>query len=326
MGKEAEIIVHPGTDHAFFNDDAARGPQRRGVGLALGLGPSPSSVATSPSGRPARAARAHGVRHLTGGRGFDGLCYDRGHVRTIPRPAPPFVHVDPRLEREVPGQGADGGGRHDLPRPRGLGGPAREGGGPGQGGRRHQEPGLGRPGAVRAGQRLGHRVDLRRRHRGGRATPGSASTRSCCPRSSRRPRSSPSTSCSPRWRRTRGLPSATSGSRPRSRRPGASSTSRRSAPPRPGSRPSSSVRPTSPPPWRCRCSPAGSPIPEYPGDHFNYVFSKILMAGRANGLQVIDGPFLKVRDLDAPARVLPAHPGARLRRQVGAHPRPGRRC
>ena len=43
----------------------------------------------------------------------------------------------------------------------------------------------------------------------------------------------------------------------------------------------------------------GVAIPEYPGDHFNYVFSKILMAGRANGLQVIDGPFLKVRDQDA---------------------------
>ena len=39
-------------------------------------------------------------------------------------------------------------------------------------------------------------------------------------------------------------------------------------------------------------------IPEYPGDHFHYVFSKILMAGRANGLQVIDGPFLKIRELD----------------------------
>jgi citrate lyase subunit beta/citryl-CoA lyase len=43
----------------------------------------------------------------------------------------------------------------------------------------------------------------------------------------------------------------------------------------------------------------GVQIPEYPGDHFHYVFSKILMAGRANGLQVIDGPFLKIRDLDA---------------------------
>src|ERR1700761_3421452 len=43
----------------------------------------------------------------------------------------------------------------------------------------------------------------------------------------------------------------------------------------------------------------GIEVPEYPGDHFHYVFSKILMAGRANGLQVIDGPFLKVRELDA---------------------------
>jgi citrate lyase subunit beta/citryl-CoA lyase len=36
-----------------------------------------------------------------------------------------------------------------------------------------------------------------------------------------------------------------------------------------------------------------------PSNPFSYVFAKILMAGRANGLQVIDGPFLKVRDLDA---------------------------
>jgi citrate lyase subunit beta / citryl-CoA lyase len=37
-------------------------------------------------------------------------------------------------------------------------------------------------------------------------------------------------------------------------------------------------------------------IPEYPGDYFHYVFMKILVAGRANGLQVIDGPYVKVRD------------------------------
>ena len=43
---------------------------------------------------------------------------------------------------------------------------------------------------------------------------------------------------------------------------------------------------------------AGIEIPEYPGDHFHYVFSKILMAGRANGLQVIDGPYLKVKDTE----------------------------
>jgi citrate lyase subunit beta/citryl-CoA lyase len=43
----------------------------------------------------------------------------------------------------------------------------------------------------------------------------------------------------------------------------------------------------------------GVQIPDYPGDHFHYVFAKILMAGRANGLQVIDGPYLKIRELDA---------------------------
>jgi citrate lyase subunit beta / citryl-CoA lyase len=43
----------------------------------------------------------------------------------------------------------------------------------------------------------------------------------------------------------------------------------------------------------------GVQVAEYPGDHFHYVFSKILMAGRANGLQVIDGPYLKIRELDA---------------------------
>jgi citrate lyase subunit beta / citryl-CoA lyase len=43
----------------------------------------------------------------------------------------------------------------------------------------------------------------------------------------------------------------------------------------------------------------GVQIDEYPGDHFHYVFAKILMAGRANGLQVIDGPYLKIRELDA---------------------------
>jgi citrate lyase subunit beta/citryl-CoA lyase len=43
----------------------------------------------------------------------------------------------------------------------------------------------------------------------------------------------------------------------------------------------------------------GIQIPDYPGDHFHYVFSKILMAGRANGLQVIDGPFLRVREPEA---------------------------
>ena len=42
----------------------------------------------------------------------------------------------------------------------------------------------------------------------------------------------------------------------------------------------------------------GLHIPGYPGDYFHYVFMKLLMAGRANGLQVIDGPYTKVRDAE----------------------------
>lgn len=42
----------------------------------------------------------------------------------------------------------------------------------------------------------------------------------------------------------------------------------------------------------------GMAIPDYPGDYFHYAFMKILMAGRANNLQVIDGPYAKVKDLD----------------------------
>jgi citrate lyase subunit beta/citryl-CoA lyase len=42
----------------------------------------------------------------------------------------------------------------------------------------------------------------------------------------------------------------------------------------------------------------GMDIPGYPGDYFHYVFVKILMAGRANDLQVIDGPYVKIKDTD----------------------------
>jgi citrate lyase subunit beta/citryl-CoA lyase len=40
----------------------------------------------------------------------------------------------------------------------------------------------------------------------------------------------------------------------------------------------------------------GVHVPGYPGDHFHYVFAKLLLAGRAAGVQVVDGPFLYVRD------------------------------
>jgi citrate lyase subunit beta/citryl-CoA lyase len=43
---------------------------------------------------------------------------------------------------------------------------------------------------------------------------------------------------------------------------------------------------------------AGLPMPGYPGDHWHYVLSRILVAGRAAGLQVIDGPYLVIKDLD----------------------------
>lgn len=42
----------------------------------------------------------------------------------------------------------------------------------------------------------------------------------------------------------------------------------------------------------------GTEMPGYPGDHFHYVLSKILMAGRAAGLSVIDGPYLRISDLE----------------------------
>ena len=67
----------------------------------------------------------------------------------------------------------------------------------------------------------------------------------------------------------------------------------------------------------------GLQIPEYPGDYFHYVFMKILMAGRANGLQVIDGPYVKVRDPEGFRDFCTRTQILGLRRQVGAAPRPG---
>ena len=43
---------------------------------------------------------------------------------------------------------------------------------------------------------------------------------------------------------------------------------------------------------------AGLPMPGYPGDHWHYVLERILIAARDNGLQVIDGPYLLIKDLD----------------------------
>ena len=43
---------------------------------------------------------------------------------------------------------------------------------------------------------------------------------------------------------------------------------------------------------------AGLPMPGYPGDHWHYVLSRILIAARDAGLQAIDGPYLVIKDLD----------------------------
>jgi citrate lyase subunit beta/citryl-CoA lyase len=43
---------------------------------------------------------------------------------------------------------------------------------------------------------------------------------------------------------------------------------------------------------------AGLPMPGYPGDHFHHALMRILVAARNAGLQAIDGPYLKIRDLD----------------------------
>ena len=43
---------------------------------------------------------------------------------------------------------------------------------------------------------------------------------------------------------------------------------------------------------------AGLPMPGYPGDHWHFVLSTILVAARDAGLQAIDGPYLLIKDLD----------------------------
>ncbi|HMC37007.1 MAG TPA: CoA ester lyase [Actinomycetota bacterium] len=43
---------------------------------------------------------------------------------------------------------------------------------------------------------------------------------------------------------------------------------------------------------------AGLPMPGYPGDHWHFILSRILVAARNAGLQAIDGPYLVIKDLD----------------------------
>jgi len=43
---------------------------------------------------------------------------------------------------------------------------------------------------------------------------------------------------------------------------------------------------------------AGLPMPGYPGDHWHWVLETILVAARDADLQVIDGPYLLIKDID----------------------------
>jgi citrate lyase subunit beta/citryl-CoA lyase len=43
---------------------------------------------------------------------------------------------------------------------------------------------------------------------------------------------------------------------------------------------------------------AGLPVPGYPGDHWHFILSRILVAARHAGLQAIDGPYLVIKDLE----------------------------
>ncbi|MDP9405147.1 MAG: CoA ester lyase [Actinomycetota bacterium] len=42
----------------------------------------------------------------------------------------------------------------------------------------------------------------------------------------------------------------------------------------------------------------GEMIPEYPGDYWHWIHMRILVAARTAGLQAIDGPYARIRDLD----------------------------
>ena len=190
--------------------------------------------------------------------------------------------------------------RHGVPRPRGLRRAAGEGGGARQGRQRDQRARTGATPSCACASTRGTRsgpyrdvIDGRRERR--RAPRRDHAARRCSTAAEVQALDLLLTQIE----ETTGRASRTSASRRRSRPRGASSTSRRSARRSPRLEtiifgPADFAASTEMP-----VLTGGVQIPEYPGDHFHYVFSKILMAGRANGLQVIDGPFLKIRELDA---------------------------
>jgi citrate lyase subunit beta/citryl-CoA lyase len=43
-------------------------------------------------------------------------------------------------------------------------------------------------------------------------------------------------------------------------------------------------------------TPIGAPVPDYPGDGWNHVLGRVLVAARAEGLQAVDGPYAVIAD------------------------------
>ena len=229
----------------------------------------------------------------------------------------------PGSSREDARQGPRHPGRHGVPRPRGRRGAQGEGGGAGQGRGRHPRPGVGRQGPLRPRQRLVDEVDGLRRHGRGRRRRPAPGRDHGAEGGDARPRSWPLDLLLAQVEQAAGLPVGHIGieAQIETARGLINVEEICAASPRletiifgPADFAASMEMPV---------LTGGVQIPDYPGDHFHYVFSKILMAGRANGLQVIDGPYLYIRDPDGFRDYCKRTRHARLRRQVGAAPRPG---
>ena len=246
-----------------------------------------------------RAARAWAPRLRTGAR-RGSTDYARPRERRLPpRPRPPDLPRRARLERAVPRQGAaaaadevfldleDAVAPGEKERARGL----RH--------RRAARAALRRPDRRGARQRDGHAALLprpdRRRRAGGRparrrdAPQGPHARRRRDDRQAARARSSS----------RRAASRAGSASRRRSRTRPACSRARRSPPPRRGWRRWSSGPATTAPRSASRSRRSAARRPGYPGDHLNYVYSALVVAARAAGIQAIDGPYAAVRTTTA---------------------------
>ena len=114
LGKEAEIVVHPGTDHAFFNDDRPEVHDAEESAELWALGP-----CLLPPAARADTARLRGRDR----RRPSPLCYDRdmsARSRDLPRRS---CLSTPGASEKFLAKAPTVAGRHDLPRPGGRGAP-----------------------------------------------------------------------------------------------------------------------------------------------------------------------------------------------------------